>query len=110
MHSNGLRYLRWGRDGEAVQPEKSYGVENCLGCVQSPQRQVHAVLGAFVALDWTSDFQEFFGTSPMVAFQENYLPPCCSNCPTINFRSFWVPRYAFRMLVADSLTRRATRS
>jgi len=26
----GLRYLRWGGDGEAVQPEKSQGVENCL--------------------------------------------------------------------------------
>ena len=42
---NGLRYLRWGGDGEAVQPEKGYGVENCLGCAQNPQRQVHALLG-----------------------------------------------------------------
>jgi hypothetical protein len=40
-----LRYLRWGRDGEAVQPEKCSGVENCLGCAQNPQRQVHALLG-----------------------------------------------------------------
>jgi hypothetical protein len=44
---NGLRYLRWGEDGEAVQPEKGYGVENCLGCAQNPQRQVHALLGRF---------------------------------------------------------------
>jgi len=42
---NGLRYLRWGGDGEAVQPEKGYGVENCLRCAQNPQRQVHALLG-----------------------------------------------------------------
>ena len=42
---NGLRYLRWGGDGEAVQPEKGSGVENCLGCAQTPQRQVHALLG-----------------------------------------------------------------
>ncbi|HRJ75519.1 MAG TPA: hypothetical protein PLX90_05945, partial [Anaerolineales bacterium] len=53
--ANGLRhrprvkrvgYLRWGRDGEAVQPEKGSGVEKCLGCAHaaeggSPQRQVH---------------------------------------------------------------------
>ena len=44
---NGLRYLRWGGDGEAVQPEKGYGVENCLKCAQNPQRQVHALLGVF---------------------------------------------------------------
>ena len=44
-HTNGLRYLRWGGDGEAVQPEKCSGVENCLGCAQTPQRQVHALLG-----------------------------------------------------------------
>ena len=42
---NGLRYLRWGRDGEAVQLEKGYSVGNCLGCAQNPQRQVHALLG-----------------------------------------------------------------
>ena len=42
---NGLRYLRWGGDGEAVQPEKIQGVGNCLGCAQNPQRQVHALLG-----------------------------------------------------------------
>ncbi len=41
---NGLRYLRWGRDGEAVQPEKWKGVENCLRLPQNPQRQVHALL------------------------------------------------------------------
>ena len=46
MSSNGLRYLRWGGDGEAVQPEKWQGVENCLKCAQNPQRQVHALLGA----------------------------------------------------------------
>ena len=45
---NGLRYLRWGGDGEAVQPEKSSGVGNCLGCAQNPQRQVHALLGSFL--------------------------------------------------------------
>jgi len=44
--ANGLRYLRWGGDGEAVQPDKCSGVENCLGCAQNPQRQVHALLGA----------------------------------------------------------------
>ena len=35
---NGLRYLRWGGDGEAVQPEK------CLKVPQNPTRQVHAML------------------------------------------------------------------
>jgi len=39
-----MRYLRWGGDGEAVQPEKGYGVGNCLGLRQNPQRQVHALL------------------------------------------------------------------
>ncbi|MCE7858450.1 hypothetical protein FBQ99_14725 [Chloroflexi bacterium CFX2] len=47
---NGLRYLRWGGDGEAVQPEKGSGVGNCLKMAHaaeggSPQRQVHALLG-----------------------------------------------------------------
>jgi hypothetical protein len=46
--ANGLRYLRWGGDGEAVQPEKCSGVENCLRCAQNPQRQVHALLEGFV--------------------------------------------------------------
>ena len=46
LPANGLRYLRWGGDGEAVQPEKGSGVEKCLGCAQNPQRQVHALLGA----------------------------------------------------------------
>jgi hypothetical protein len=35
---NGLRYLRWGGDGEAVQPEKGSGVEKGLGLPQNPQR------------------------------------------------------------------------
>jgi len=41
--ANGLRYLRWGGDGEAVQLEKCQGVENCLtrSVPQNPQRQVH---------------------------------------------------------------------
>ena len=47
MALNGLRYLRWGGDGEAVQPEKCSGVENCLRCAQNPQRQVHALLARF---------------------------------------------------------------
>ena len=45
---NGLRYLRWGGDGEAVQLEKGYGVEKCLELPQNPQRQVHALLAAGV--------------------------------------------------------------
>jgi hypothetical protein len=45
---NGLRYLRWGGDGEAVQPEKCSGVGNCLKNAQNPQRQVHALLAGFV--------------------------------------------------------------
>jgi hypothetical protein len=41
LRKNGLRYLRWGGDSEAVQPEKWQGVENCLGFAQNPpQRQV----------------------------------------------------------------------
>jgi hypothetical protein len=38
---NGLRYLRWGGDGEAVQPEKGSGVGKGLKTAQNPQRQVH---------------------------------------------------------------------
>ena len=34
--ANGLRYLRWGRDGEAVQPEKCSGVENAWDVAESP--------------------------------------------------------------------------
>ena len=40
-----MRYLRWGKDGEAVQLEKGLGVGNCLKCAQNPQRQVHALFG-----------------------------------------------------------------
>ena len=46
LAANGLRYLRWGGDGEAVQPEKCSGVGNCLRLPQNPQRQVHALLAA----------------------------------------------------------------
>jgi len=45
--ANGFRYLRWGGDGEAVQPEKCRGAEKCLKTAQNRQRQVHAVLGCF---------------------------------------------------------------
>jgi len=45
---NGVRYLRWGGDGEAVQPEKSSGVGKGSKTAQNPQRQVHALLGGFV--------------------------------------------------------------
>jgi len=31
-----LRYLRWGGDGEAVQPEKGSGVEKSLKTVRIP--------------------------------------------------------------------------
>ncbi len=48
---NGSRYLRWGGDGEAVQPEKCSGVEKCLRCAQNPQRQVHALLARFLLLE-----------------------------------------------------------
>jgi len=48
---NGLRYLRWGGDGEAVQPEKCLGVENCLRLPQNPQRQVHALLDCGAGFD-----------------------------------------------------------
>ncbi len=47
MH-NGLRYLHWGRDGEAVQLEKGLGVGNCLKMAQNPQRQVHALLAVLL--------------------------------------------------------------
>jgi hypothetical protein len=38
---------RWGGDGEAVQLGKYQGVGNCLRLPQNPQRQMHALLGAF---------------------------------------------------------------
>jgi len=51
LRANGLRYLRWGGDGEAIQLEKGSGVENAWNVRTprsgSPQRQVHTVLGAF---------------------------------------------------------------
>ncbi len=50
---NGLRYLRWGGDGEAVQPEKYSGVGNCLRLPQNPQRQVHALLARFYGIQKT---------------------------------------------------------
>ena len=46
--ANGLRYLRWGGDGEAVQPEKKLRRGKGLGFAQNPQRQVHALLGAIL--------------------------------------------------------------
>jgi len=56
--ANGLRYLRWGGDGEAVQPEKCSGVENCLRLPQNPQRQVHALLGAVELEDSLADYND----------------------------------------------------
>jgi len=50
---NGLRYPCWGRDGEAVRPEKWQGVENCLGGRQTPQRRVVSLKGT-----WHIDRQE----------------------------------------------------
>jgi hypothetical protein len=38
--ANGLRYLRWGGDGEAVKLGKCRGVEKGLESRQSPQRRV----------------------------------------------------------------------
>jgi hypothetical protein len=37
---NGLRYLRWAGDGEAVQPEKGQGAENCLDVRTPPKAAV----------------------------------------------------------------------
>ena len=59
--ANGLRYLRWGGDGEAVQPEKGRGVGKCLKMAQNPQRQVHAMLvcpgfGRLATLTRTTSF------------------------------------------------------
>jgi len=36
LKNNGLRYPRWGGDGEAVQPEKGRGVENAQKMVRIP--------------------------------------------------------------------------
>jgi len=44
------RYLRWGGDGEAVQPEKGRGVRKGLKMAQNPQRQVHALLAGGLCL------------------------------------------------------------
>jgi hypothetical protein len=48
VRQNGLRYPRWGGDGEAVQPEKGQGVEKGLESRQNPQRRVHALFGGFM--------------------------------------------------------------
>ncbi len=45
---NGLRYLRWGGDGEAVQLEKGSGVGKGLRLPQTPLRQVHALLASLL--------------------------------------------------------------
>ena len=68
---NGLRYLRWGGDGEAVQLEKCLGVGNCLRLPQNPQRQVHALLGAVelkakLSLENLTSFTEFFWLTPFI--------------------------------------------
>ena len=74
MWSNGLRYLRWGGDGEAVQPEKGYGVENCLGCAQNPQRQVHALLACGILLlnIYLKIFSIFFLVAVEMAINTQY--------------------------------------
>jgi hypothetical protein len=41
---NGLRYLRWGGDSEAVQPEKGLWCRKLLGmCAESPASGAHFV-------------------------------------------------------------------
>jgi len=47
---NGLRYPRWGGRRDAVRLEKCSGVEKGLESRQNPQRRVHALLGAVIAL------------------------------------------------------------
>jgi len=42
----GLRDMLWGGDGEAVQPEKCSGVENCLKIERNPANPLHALSGA----------------------------------------------------------------
>jgi hypothetical protein len=56
-----LRYLRWGGDGEAVQPEKCSGVEKYLKTAQNPQRQVHALLGAVELEDSLAEKRRYGG-------------------------------------------------
>jgi len=43
---NGLRYLRWGGDGGTPSTEKKAEAEKTLENAQTPQRRVHALLGA----------------------------------------------------------------
>ncbi len=46
---NGLRYLRWGGRRDAVRVEKAEA-KKTPETAQTPQRQVHAVLGVFVII------------------------------------------------------------
>ena len=62
-----MRYLRWGGDGEAVQPEKGSGVGNCLKCAQNPQRQVHALLGV-LHLSW--NYNPIYWNSSMSQYKQ----------------------------------------
>jgi hypothetical protein len=43
---NGLRYLRWGGDGGTPSTEKKAEARKMLENAQTPQRRVHALLGA----------------------------------------------------------------
>ena len=42
--ANGLRYLRWGSGRRSRPTRKMIRPEKGLGCAQTPQRQVHALL------------------------------------------------------------------
>ena len=77
-HTNGLRYLRWGGDGEAVQPEKCSGVENCLRLPQNPQRQVHALLGSIFTKLCSGFLKSFFHKHLIVEALENLEFQFCS--------------------------------
>jgi hypothetical protein len=48
--ANGWRYWRWGGRGSPVRLEKTNSVEKCLKMAPSPQRPVHALLGAVLIL------------------------------------------------------------
>jgi hypothetical protein len=66
-----LRYLRWGRDGEAVQPEKCSGVGNCLKTPQNPQRQVHALLDRMTGRKNYQTRKMFLGRGSKHSWQNN---------------------------------------
>jgi hypothetical protein len=86
LPSNGLRYLRWGGGGEAVQTEKTNSVEKCLKMAPNPQRRVHALLEGFAQDSLIESQNHRHKTDKIIArtllFSKNQKMTCVSTGST----------------------------